>query len=165
MTSVRKKIIGLIVVIFLSLSLGAYIGIKNTSTYQIESMEFPQIKDEVNVYRDENGIPTIIASNEHDLFFAQGFEYARDRLWAAEFFRSVSNGELSRLFGDDLLESDKYLKTIGMTEAAKNVVDNLEQKYLEVFEAYLEGFNHYIDVHSNNLPIEFILLGIDAITF
>ncbi|MHA2501446.1 MAG: penicillin acylase family protein [Candidatus Kariarchaeaceae archaeon] len=159
MASVRSKILAIIVIVLLSAVLGIYTGIKNSSDYQITEISFDEISADVKVYRDEWGVPTIIAENEFDLFFAQGYEVARDRLWQLEFFRSVSNGELTELLGDGLVNSDKYLKTLAMKETAIATTERLDQSYLDLLEAFVLGINKYIELHSNNLPLEFALLG------
>lgn len=160
MASVKGKIVALIIIVLLTVVLGIYSGIKNSSDYQITEINFDEISEEVTVYRDEYGVPTIIAQNEFDLFFAQGYEMARDRLFQLEFFRSVSSGELSRLFGEGLLGSDKYLKTLSMKETAVATLSKMDQQYIDIVEPFVLGINKYIEFHVNNLPIEFELLGV-----
>ncbi len=73
----------------------------------------------VTVYRDASGIPHILAENEHDLFFAQGFVHAQDRLWAMESARRAAHGTLSEVIGERGLKNDTLMRILGMTEAAQ----------------------------------------------
>ena len=118
MNKVVKKILLYFLLVILSISSGIFLSIKNSEDYFVTELDFVELTNDVKVYRNEYGIPTIIADNTDDLFFEQGFEFARDRLWQAEFYRSVANGELSRLFGPDLLDSDKFLRTLKLKESA-----------------------------------------------
>ena len=67
----------------------------------------------VKVLRDRWGMPHIYAANEHDLFMAQGFVQAQDRLWQMETNRRVAAGRLSEIIGPDTLEVDRLLRTLG----------------------------------------------------
>ena len=71
------------------------------------------LSDEVDVYRDEFGIPHIYAQNEEDMFFAQGYVHAQDRFWQMEFWRHIGQGRLSEIIGDAGVENDKFIRTLG----------------------------------------------------
>ncbi|MHA2252767.1 MAG: penicillin acylase family protein [Candidatus Kariarchaeaceae archaeon] len=161
MNSIVKKILVSILVVILSLTLGIYSGFKSTSDYHTKELRYEGLIDEVKVYRNELGIPTIIAQNRQDLFFAQGYEYARDRLWQAEFTRSVANGELSRLFGDNLTDSDKFLRTLDLKTAAEQSWEKTSDENKAIIEKYVAGLNLYIDDHIDNLPVEFQILNLN----
>ncbi|MCY3411673.1 MAG: penicillin acylase family protein [Candidatus Heimdallarchaeota archaeon] len=133
--------------------------VKNTMDYQSSSGTFSQITEEVKVYRDEKGIPTIIAGNMDDLFFAQGYEMARDRLWQLEFLRAVASGELSELIGNSTVESDIYLRTLSMRKAADYKYQVLPDDYKAILVKFTDGINAYIEDHIHNMPIEFLVLG------
>jgi penicillin amidase len=126
-------------------------------------LEVDGLTGEVQVYRDEYGIPTIIAENRNDLFFAQGYEYARDRLWQAEFFRALAHGELSTLLGDvqNMTDNDKFLRTLSFERAAKQSWDKTNPTYQGYVQRYVDGLNQYIDDHENNLPVEFQILSLN----
>ena len=74
------------------------------------------------VQRDELGIPTITASSNDDLFFAQGYVHAQDRFWEMDFRRHVTSGRLSELFGESQLGTDSFLRTLGWREIAAQEV-------------------------------------------
>ena len=76
------------------------------------------LRQSVRVERDPHGIPTIKAQNLHDLMFALGFVHAQDRLWQLETHRRIGSGRLAEAFGEGALESDKFLRALGVRRAA-----------------------------------------------
>jgi penicillin amidase len=90
------------VVILLSVIAGTFPAFAQES-----SVALPGLQAQVVLGRDSRSIPYIEAGNDRDLFFAQGFETARDRLWQMELLRRVARGELAELFGEWVLEDDK----------------------------------------------------------
>ena len=73
---------------------------------------------EVEIWRDSLGVPHIWAGSAEDLFFAQGFVHAQDRLWQMELFRRAAQGRLAEVMGEDLVETDLFLRNIGLWRAA-----------------------------------------------
>lgn len=119
----------------------------------------PGLQAEVQILRDEWGVPHIYAENEHDLFFAQGYVHAQDRLWQMEYNRRTGYGTLSEVFGELSVNGDRFLRTIGLRRAAESELARLDDEALTILEAYAEGVNAYIESHRNRLPLEFTLLG------
>ncbi|MGH2348493.1 MAG: penicillin acylase family protein, partial [bacterium] len=78
----------------------------------------PGLRAEVEVIRDRWGVPHIFAANVHDLVFAQGYVHAQDRLWQMELNRRAASGRLSEISGPSTLETDRFLRTIGLHRAA-----------------------------------------------
>src|SRR5690606_32201530 len=64
----------------------------------------------VEVWRDSIGVPHLWAKTEEDLYFAQGYVHAQDRLWQMEMLRRVAEGRLSELFGDRTVDADRFLR-------------------------------------------------------
>ncbi len=62
-------------------------------------VRLPGLKKSVKVRRDERGIAYVEAEDESDLYFAQGYVTASDRLWQMDLFRRTARGELSEIFG------------------------------------------------------------------
>ena len=74
---------------------------KDPSLAQVSgTLKVPGLQGEVKVYRDHWGVPHIFTENEHDLFFADGFVQAQDRLWQIMLFRALATGRLAELLGD-----------------------------------------------------------------
>jgi penicillin amidase len=115
----------------------------------------------VEVVRDAWGVPHIWAANEHDLFFAQGYVHAQDRLWQMEMNRHVSAGRLSELFGQASLAADRNLRTFGIRRAAQRDWEVLTPETRAFLEAYAQGVNAYVDENRGSLPVEFSILGVD----
>ena len=110
------------------------------------------------VTRDSHGVPTIEAGNLDDLFFAQGYVTAQDRLWQMDLMRRFGSGELSEILGEDLIKVDREQRILGLRVAAKKSLENAGERDRAFFDAYARGVNAYIGTHANRLPIEFRIL-------
>jgi len=121
-------------------------------TIQVAGLKAP-----VEVYRDRWGVPHIYAQNVEDLFFAQGYVTAQDRLWQMEFNRRVGSGTLSEVLGEATLETDQFIRTIGWRRVAEEEAADLDEETRTILEAYAAGVNAFIDKAS--LPPEFLILG------
>jgi len=116
------------------------------------------ITEKVRVVRDQHGLPTITASNLDDLLFAQGYVTAQDRLWQMDGMRRFAAGDLSEIFGDDLLKLDRRQRILGIRAAAQHIAELQSPEERSRFEAYVGGVNAFIESHRSNLPIEFRIL-------
>ena len=110
------------------------------------------------IIRDRWGIPHIYAENLHDLFFAQGFVHAQDRLWQMELNRRVAQGRLSELFGKVTLETDRISRILGFNRLGIEDWQGSSGELREIILAYSQGINAFIESPSNKLPLEFTLL-------
>ena len=113
----------------------------------------------VTVTRDSHGVPTIDAANLSDLFFAQGYVTAQDRLWQMDVMRRFGGGELSEILGEPLLKLDREQRILGLRAAAAKSLQTANPRDRNSLEAYARGVNAYIAAHSHKLPIEFRILG------
>jgi penicillin amidase len=112
----------------------------------------------VTVTRDGHGVPTIEADTLGDLFFAQGYVTAQDRLWQMDVMRRFGSGELSEILGEDTLKLDREQRILGLRAAAKKALEMAGPRDRTFFEAYARGVNAFIGTHSDRLPIEFRIL-------
>ncbi len=119
----------------------------------------------VDVYTDEWGVPHIYAENERDLFFTAGYIAARERLWQMTLVRAAARGELSSLFGRDMLSSDIYLRTWQIPEMGRKGQALLSPETLELVQRFCDGINGWIEESDDNLPVEFRILGIKPLTW
>jgi acyl-homoserine lactone acylase PvdQ len=117
------------------------------------------LKAPVAVRRDEHGVPHIEAASEEDLWVAQGYVTAQDRLWQMDTYRRNSNGELAEVLGSALVNHDKLQRVLGIRRTAERIWANTPPDQRARFEAYARGVNLFIAEHENNLPAEFRLLG------
>ncbi|HSE48106.1 MAG TPA: penicillin acylase family protein [Terriglobales bacterium] len=117
----------------------------------------------VTVARDSQGVPHIAAASPEDLFFAQGFVTAQDRLWQMDINRRFAAGELSEIFGadffgSDMLKVDRGQRTLLLRPVAQRAVAALPARERAHLEAYARGVNAAIEQQRGHLPIEFRLL-------
>jgi penicillin amidase len=115
----------------------------------------------VEVIRDKWGIPHIYAQNVDDLFFAQGYVMAQDRLWQMEWWRRQREGRLAEILGPAAVERDRQARLTrfrGPFDEREWTSYHPEGKRL--FSAYVKGINTYIAENAGNLPVEFKLTGI-----
>ncbi|MGB7985471.1 MAG: penicillin acylase family protein, partial [Terracidiphilus sp.] len=106
-----------------------------------------------------HGVPHIEAANENDLFMAQGYVTAQDRLWQMDALRRNANGELAEVMGASQVEHDRAQRVQQFRNTAQRVYANLPPADRARFEAYARGVNLYIAQHGDALPPEFRLLG------
>jgi len=112
----------------------------------------------VTVSRDAHGVPTIEASALPDLFFAQGYVTAQDRLWQMDTMRRFAGGELSEILGEGFLDNDREQRILGLKQAAHKALDTILPQDRAYMDAYARGVNAYIDSHGDRLPIEYRIL-------
>ncbi|MFX0102779.1 MAG: penicillin acylase family protein [Candidatus Hodarchaeota archaeon] len=115
---------------------------------------------DVLVFIDNDGVPRIKASSLSDLFFAQGYVQARDRLFQCDILRKVASGTIASLLGDEYLDSDYFIHSIGIPEIARESIYKTRDEVLDLCQRYIDGVNHYLDNSINNLPMEYDLLKI-----
>lgn len=113
--------------------------------------------DEVEVIRDRRGVPHIYAETAHDLFFAQGFVHAQDRLWQMDFQRRLAAGCLSEVLGERTLDIDQWMRVLGLRRQAEADLDAVSDEARRSLEAYAKGVNRFIET-TPGLPVEFALL-------
>ncbi len=121
-------------------------------------IEIQTLQDNVQIYRDKNGVPHIFASNDHDLYFAQGYTIAQDRLWQLELIRRMVNGRLSEILGDTTVAVDQLMLTIGFKRIAGDLYKKISERSKSVVRAYTDGINSFIRTNPEKLPVEFMLL-------
>ncbi|WP_395242659.1 penicillin acylase family protein [Agromyces sp. MMS24-K17] len=115
----------------------------------------------VEVLRDANGIPQVIAETDHDLFLAQGYVHAQDRFWEMDFRRHVTAGRLSEWFGSSQVGTDAFIRTLGWRAVAEAEYGLLDEPTRALYDAYAAGVNAYLDERSGaDLSLEYAVLGL-----
>jgi penicillin amidase len=122
------------------------------------SLHVKGLSAEVKVTRDGHGVPAIEASTLEDLFFAQGYVTAQDRLWQMDVMRRFGAGELSEILGEDTLKIDREQRILGLRAAATKSLALASPRDHSYFDAYARGVNTFIDSHGSGLPVEFRIL-------
>lgn len=112
----------------------------------------------VTVVRDAHGVPTITAQSLDDLFFAQGYVTAQDRLWQMDVMRRYAAGELSAAMGPGYIKVDREQRLLGLREVARRSVEQASPEVRAQLEAYARGVNAYVAEHHYALPLEMRVL-------
>ncbi|MBC8153455.1 MAG: penicillin acylase family protein [Bacteroidetes bacterium] len=116
----------------------------------------------ITVVFDDLSVPHVFARNDYDVYFAQGYLTARDRLWQMEFQTHAAAGRLSEIVGDKALEFDRFNRRLGMGYGAEQSIKTMmtDPKSRESIEAYTAGINAWISqLRPAHYPIEYKLLG------
>jgi penicillin G amidase len=116
----------------------------------------PGLSAPVSIQRDDRGVPHIFASTQEDLYTAQGYVHAQDRLFQMDFNRRMIAGRLSEILGEVSLPLDRWMRTLTMRRVAEFEVSLLNPSGLTALEAYARGVNAFIQ--HGPLPVEFTLL-------
>src|SRR5437588_2029684 len=136
------------------------------------------LRASVTVIRDAHGVPHITAASLDDLFFAQGYITAQDRLWQLDITRRYAGAELSEIFPASSappvnlsratsataprltwIDHDKRQRILRLRAVAELVAQQLPQRERNFFEAYAKGVNAFMEQHREHLPIEFRVLN------
>ena len=156
-----KRIGKILLAILVLLVIGIGIFIYTLKPDYTGEQELVHLEKEVSVYYDNYGIPHIYGANEKDAFRVLGYVHAQDRLWQMELLRRIASGGLSEVFGKDLVGTDKFFLSLGIADASKITVANVDEENEGVVlaKAYLDGINQFIA--EGPTPIEFYLTGIE----
>ena len=118
----------------------------------------PGLESRATIQRDDAGIPTITARTRSDLAYATGFAHAQDRFFQMDLIRRQAAGELSELFGDVALSTDKRYRFHRFRERARAVVAASPAAHVAVLEKYAAGVNAGL-ASLGARPFEYIVLG------
>ena len=117
----------------------------------------------VKVARDSWGVAHIYAANQHDLFFAQGFIAAQDRLFQMEMWKRAGQGRLAEVLGKSAVERDRYARLLKYRGDLQAEYNSYAPDTLAILSAFTAGINAYIGYLTTSsgpgLPIEFQLAG------
>lgn len=146
--------------------LSPFIGFWQNSGDGIYKWEdIPQLKglsEPVTIHLDKYRIPHVVATNNADLYFTQGYLTARDRLWQMDFISYAASGRICELVGKRALDYDRTQRRLGLPRAAVATTKLLESDTLalRLMTAYSDGINTYINQLSyKDLPVEYKLMN------
>ena len=120
----------------------------------------PGLDDRVEISRDVSGVTHITAGSDHDLFFAQGWVHASERLWQMEVYRRIGAGRLSELFGASQVATDTFIRTLDWRGAAERDLAVVSDDSRAILQAYADGINAWIAGHPGTLGASFALAGL-----
>jgi len=141
---------------------GRFMALARAALSQIDGeLRLPGLRADVEVIRDRWGVPHIYATNTDDLFMAQGYVMAQDRLWQMELWRRQREGRLAEILGPGAVDRDRQarlLKYRGPMDDREWTSYHPDGK--RIFDAYAAGVNAFIAARRDHLPVEFELTGI-----
>ena len=134
-----------------------YAAVQELTPGQIVTI--PGLVDEVTIERDEWGIPTVRAENDHDLFMGLGYVMARDRLWQMDGSRRLAEGRISEVGGRDQLQWDIHHRTLRLSDTAEKSLPLLDPETRDLMQAFADGVNAFLETNTDTLPMEFLLMN------
>lgn len=141
---------------------GFWKNAESTKLNAERELDIEGLRGTVEIKFDERMVPHVFADSNYDLYFAQGFITAKDRLWQMDFQTRFAAGRLSEVVGPKALELDRYQRRMGMAYGAENMLKVMikDPEIKEIMEAYTAGVNAYIhSLKPGDYPIEFKLLN------
>ena len=140
-----------------------YIALIKSVPTDNADIKFPSLKQKVEVVFDKHAIPHIAAENQNDAMRVIGYLHARDRLWQMEVLRLVGQGRMSEVFGEATVDTDVFLRTLGLADASRSSYDKLLPETRASLQAYSEGVNAFLDEENSIFDMhyspEFMILG------
>lgn len=133
------------VLFLLSLVLLYYFASRSIPEYNA-NYSVERISDNVEIVRDNKGIPHIFAISDNDAFFGLGFSHAQDRLWQMTLLRRSAQGRLSEIFGTETLASDEFSRRLGIYRLAQSAVPYQSDAAKSALQAYADGVNAWLKV-------------------
>ena len=156
-----KRIGIALLLLILGFTAFAVFTVRNSFPQTTGEIEVAGLLSSVEILRDDLGVPHIYASSQHDLFFAQGFTHAQDRFWQMDFWRHISGGRLSELFGSSQVEADRFLRSLDFEGIATRELTMVSDRSREILESYAAGVNAYLDTHSGSaVSLEYAVLSL-----
>src|SRR3954452_9084246 len=124
------------------------------------TIRIPGLRHPVTVLRDRWGVPHIFAETQDDLFLAQGFVAAQDRLWQLEIWRRTGEGRLAEIAGPEAFERDRFARLLRYRGDLAAEYASYAPDAKRILEAFVRGVNAAITASRDRLPIEFQLAGV-----
>lgn len=134
-----------------------------TATQAQEQLKLPELTQAVEIITDQWGVPHIYAQSEHDLFFAQGFYAARDRLFQFEMWRRQATGTVAEILGEREVERDRGARLFRFRGDMEREMAHYHPHGKQIITAFVAGVNAWIRhtlAKPELLPLEFKMLGI-----
>jgi penicillin amidase len=148
-------VLGLLLIAFLLFDLWFYRAVRASLPQRDGTMRLAGLSAPVIVTYDRQGVPNIVAANLPDLFFAQGYITAQDRLWQMDMTRRYASGDLAVILGPEYVKYDREHRILGLLQVAQRAAANMDAQQRAHFDAYAAGVNAYIEQHRRTLPLEF----------
>lgn len=156
-------LLSVIVVLALLVLIAAPVVITARALPQVGgTLRIAGLHGQVTVVRDAAGVAQIYADDPHDLFLAQGYVHAQDRMWQMEVWRHIASGRLAELFGASEVPTDRFIRTLGWRQAAENDLAAASPELRDDLAAYADGVNAYLGGHRDALGLAFVVTGLKS---
>jgi penicillin amidase len=136
-----------------------FLYLRSSLPQETGELQAPGLLAAVTIRRDERGVPSVTAANEHDAYFALGFLHAQDRLFQMDAMRRLGAGRLAEVIGPDVIALDRRMRILGLYRSAEAQLQAASPALREALEAYAAGVNAQLETRTGSLPPEFLLLG------
>jgi len=155
------------IVLLLLIALIAGVVLVRRPFPQVEgTIEVPGLHGKVEVIRDEHGIPQLYADSLEDLMAAQGYVHAQERFYEMDVRRHITAGRLSEMFGEDTVETDRFIRTLGWRRVAEQELPLLQPQTRAALDSYADGVNAYLATHSlSQIAVEYTVLGLGGLDY
>ncbi|RZF20417.1 penicillin acylase family protein [Halobacteriovorax vibrionivorans] len=153
----KKIILSLLGAVFLLITT-VYFLLLGSFPVMEGSLKIGDIDNEVQIYRDHEGVVHIDAKTRHDMNYALGFSMASDRAFQYELIARAGQGRLSEILGPDLVAADKLFRTLNSSYIRNDILTNLDPVVRKDLESFIAGYNYYLE--NSIRPIEYFILGI-----
>ncbi|WP_134767055.1 penicillin acylase family protein [Nocardioides sp. 1609] len=158
-------VVALVLVLVASLLAGVVV-VRRSFPQTTGELELAGLTADVQVVRDEHGIPQIYADTTEDLMRAQGFVHAQERFFEMDVRRHATAGRLAELFGEDAVETDAYVRTMGWRRVAEAELPLLDPDTRVALDAYAAGVNAYLDDRAlGAIALEYAVLDVGGLDY
>ncbi|MDT7834904.1 penicillin acylase family protein [Aquabacterium sp. OR-4] len=154
-----RRLLTLLLWLLIAAAIAGWIYSRRVLPQTEGSLSLPGLGAELRIERDGHGIPTIRAASVRDAMFGLGVVHAQDRLWQMETHRRIGAGRLAEAFGEGALDTDKFIRILGVRRAAAAQWAQIGPAGREALTAYAAGVNAVI-AQLKARPPEFMLLGL-----
>ena len=153
------KAVAALVILLVIVAAGGLLYLRRSLPQIDGSVTVAGLTAPIEIIRDLDAIPHIVAATKRDGLFGLGYAHAQDRLWQMEFQRRIGHGRLSEVLGAATLPQDRFLRTVGFGRAARTAWATTPEWAKQQVNAYVAGVNAFISTHHGaGLPPEFTLL-------
>ncbi|WP_344151738.1 penicillin acylase family protein [Nocardioides koreensis] len=158
-------VVGLVLVLVVALVTGAVL-VRRPFPQTSGSAELAGLGADVEVVRDDHGIPQLYGDSVADLMRAQGYVHAQERFFEMDVRRHATAGRLAEMFGEKALDSDEMVRTMGWRRVAEQELALIKPETRAALEAYADGVNAYLDQHSpSQIAVEYTVLNAGGLDY
>ena len=157
------KLLGALAVALVVFAVGTYFQVRGALPPYSGKFQGQGLKASVEILRDKNAVPHIIAGSIEDAVFGLGFVHAQDRFWQMEFMRRLAQGRLSEilppaLVGPGIVATDRTMRGLGLYRAAQDSVGALSPTARTILDSYAAGVNAWLADDDRQFGLELTLV-------